>query len=184
MNRKLKEIFQENELVHKGNFLDFRRDRIKLPNGKTATREYLKHPGAVAALPLLDDGTALLVKQFRYPTGEIILEIPAGKLEAGEDPIACIRRELAEEIGYQPGKLIHLASVWTTPGFTNEIIHLYLATQLELAPLERDADEFLEIVRLSKGEVLGHLNSGSTIDGKTALTISMVEMKKLWQDHH
>ncbi len=180
MNRNLKEVFQVNELIHKGNFLDFHRDRVVLPNGKTATREYLKHPGAVAALPLLDDGTALLVKQFRYPAGEVILEIPAGKLETGEDPVACIRRELAEEIRYQPGKLMHLASVWTTPGFTNEIIHLYLATQLEPAQLERDPDEFLEIVRLSKADVLGHLNSDSFIDGKTALTISMVEMKKLW----
>lgn len=180
MKQNLNEVFQGNEITHKGNFLDFKRDRVLLPNGKTATREYLRHPGAVAALPILDDGTALLVKQFRYPTGEVILEIPAGKLEAGEDPIACIRRELAEEIGYQPGKLIHLASVWTTPGFTNEIIHLYLATELKTASLERDADEFLEIVRFSKEELLEHLNSNTVLDGKTALTLSMVEMKKLW----
>ncbi len=180
MKLNLREEFQVNELIHKGNFLDFHRDRVLLPNGKTATREYLKHPGAVAALPLLDDGTALLVKQFRYPTGEVILEIPAGKLEAGEDPVDCIRRELAEEIGYQPGNLIHLASVWTTPGFTNEIIHLYLATQLKAASLERDADEFLEIVRLSKTELLDYLSDNNVIDGKTALTLSMVEMKKLW----
>lgn len=180
MDRNLKEVYQGNEFIHKGKFLDFLRDRVVLPNGKTVTREYLKHPGAVAALPLLDDGAALLVKQFRYPTGEVLLEIPAGKLEAGEDPIACISRELAEEIGYRPGKLIHLASVWTTPGFTNEIIHLYVATQLEPAPLEPDADEFLEIVRLSKADLLEHLNSGSIIDGKTALTIAMVEMKQLW----
>lgn len=183
MVQNLKEVFQENELIHKGNFLDFHRDRVLLPNGKTATREYLKHPGAVAALPLLEDGRALLVKQFRYPTGEVLLEIPAGKLEPGEDPVACIRRELAEEVGYRPGKLVHLASVWTTPGFTNEIIHLYLATQLEEAALERDADEFLEIVRLSKQEVLDYLNSESIIDGKTALTIAMVEMKQLWEDY-
>lgn len=180
MNQKLEEVFQENELSYKGNFLDFRRDRVILPNGKSATREYLKHPGAVAALPLLDDGTALLVKQFRYPTGEVILEIPAGKLEAGEDPDACIIRELAEEVGYQPQKLIHLASIWTTPGFTNEIIHLYLATQLKAAPLERDADEFLDIIRFSKAELWEYLNNGSVLDGKTMLTLSMVEMKKLW----
>ncbi len=180
MKQTLEEIFQGNELNHKGNFLEFRRDRVLLPNGKTATREYLKHPGAVAALPLLDDGSALLVKQFRYPTAEVILEIPAGKLEAGEDPDECISRELAEEIGYQPQKLIHLASVWTTPGFTNEIIHLYLATQLQVAPLERDADEFLEIVRFSKAELWEYINRGSILDGKTLLTLSMVEMKKLW----
>jgi ADP-ribose pyrophosphatase len=180
MKQNLEEIFLENELEHKGNFLEFRRDRVVLPNGKTATREYLRHPGAVAALPLLDDGTAVMVKQFRYPTGEAILEIPAGKLEAGEDPKACIIRELAEEIGYQPGKLVHLASIWTTPGFTNEIIHLYLAAQLKVAPLEQDADEFLEVVRLSKTELWEYLNSGSILDGKTLLTLSLVEMKRLW----
>lgn len=180
MKQNLNEVFQENELIHQGNFLEFRRDRVLLPNGKIATREYLRHPGAVAALPLLDDGTALLVKQFRYPTGEVLLEIPAGKLEAGEDPDDCIRRELAEEIGYQPGKLIHLASIWTTPGFTNEIIHLYLATELKVAPLQCDADEFLEVVRYSKKELLDHLNSNMALDGKTALTLSMVEIKKLW----
>jgi len=180
MQQFLTEKFLENELNHKGNFLEFRRDRVLLPNGKTATREYLRHPGAVAALPLLEDGTAVMVKQFRYPTGEAILEIPAGKLEAGEDPKACIIRELAEEIGYQPGKLVHLASTWTTPGFTNEIIHLYLATQLKVAPLERDPDEFLEIIRLSKTELWEYLNSGLILDGKTLLTLSMVEMKRLW----
>lgn len=180
MKQNLNEVFKENELLHRGNFLEFRRDRVLLPNGKTATREYLRHPGAVAALPLLDDGTALLVKQFRYPTGEVILEIPAGKLEAGEDPEACIRRELAEEIGYQPQKLTHLASVWTTPGFSDEIIHLYLADQLEAAPLERDADEFLEIVRFSKAELWQYLNNNTIQDGKTMLTLTMVEIKQLW----
>lgn len=180
MKERLEELFLENELNHQGSFLEFRRDRVKLPNGKITTREYLRHPGAVAALPLLDDGTAVLVKQFRYPTGEIILEVPAGKLEAGEDPEACITRELAEEIGYQPEKLIHLASIWTTPGFTNEIIHLYLATQLKVASLDRDADEFLEIVRISKTELWEHFNNGSIQDGKTLLTLSMVEMKHLW----
>ncbi|NLY75353.1 MAG: NUDIX hydrolase [Firmicutes bacterium] len=180
MGQKLEEVFQANEFIHQGNFLEFHRDRVLLPNGKTATREYIKHPGAVAALPLLSDGSALLVKQFRYPTGQTLLEIPAGKLEPGEDPVACIRRELAEETGYQPGELIHLASVWTTPGFTDEIIHLYLATRLEPAFLERDADEFLEILRLSKSELLDYLNNGTVVDGKTVLAVSLVEMKKLW----
>lgn len=180
MRQKLEEVFQANEFIHQGNFLEFHRDRVLLPNGKTATREYIKHPGAVAALPLLNDGSVLLVKQFRYPTGQTLLEIPAGKLEPGEDPVACMCRELAEETGYQPGGLIHLASVWTTPGFTDEIIHLYLATRLEPAFLERDADEFLEIVRLSKSELLDYLNNGTVVDGKTVLAVSLMEMKKLW----
>lgn len=180
MNNKLIEITQKKELVFKGNFLEYYVDEVKLPNGKTANREYLHHPGAIAAVPLLDNGQIVLVKQFRYPTGLILLEIPAGKLEPGEKPEECVSRELAEEIGYIPEQIIHLISVWTTPGFTDEIIHLYLAKGLKPAKAQQDPDEFLELVTMSKTEIMQHLNSEGIIDGKTSLALTIIDQRKLW----
>jgi ADP-ribose pyrophosphatase len=174
------EIPQQKELIYKGNYLEFHRDHVLLPNGKTSTREYLHHPGAIAAVPLLDTGEVVMVKQFRYPTGSVILEIPAGKLEPDENPLDAVRRELIEEIGYEPGQVIHLASVWTTPGFTDEIIHLYLARELNPCPVHLDEDEFLEIIIMSKPELFELLNSPGVIDGKTTLALALAQMRNLW----
>jgi ADP-ribose pyrophosphatase len=176
----LTEKTQTKKLIYRGNFLECYVDQVILPNGKLTSREYLHHPGAIAAIPVLDNGEIVLVKQFRYPTGKILLEIPAGKLEAGENPEDCVRRELAEEIGYQPEQVIHLTSVWTTPGFTDEIIHLYLAKGLKPLQLEPDNDEFLEVVTMSKDELLKQLDTDPVIDGKTALALMIVELRKLW----
>ncbi len=176
----LVEKTQKKELVYQGKFIECYQDQVVLPNGKMSTREYLHHPGAIAAVPVLDDGRIILEKQFRYPTGKVILEIPAGKLEGSENPEDCARRELTEEIGYEPQQLIHLTSIWTTPGFTDEIIHLYLAKGLK--PLRRpmDNDEFLEVVTMTKQEVFEHIYNDSLIDGKTALALMMIELRKLW----
>ena len=110
------EVPQKKALLYQGNFLEYHRDEVLLPNGKTSSREYLHHPGAVAAVPILDNGEIVLVKQFRYPTNSVLLEIPAGKLEPGEAPEECLRRELIEEIGYQASEVKHLISVWTYSG--------------------------------------------------------------------
>ncbi|HBF37292.1 MAG TPA: ADP-ribose pyrophosphatase, partial [Firmicutes bacterium] len=176
----LTEKTQKKELIYKGKFIDCFLDQVILPNGKTSTREYLHHPGAIAAVPVLDDGRIILEKQFRYPTGKVILEIPAGKLEDAENPEDCARRELTEEIGYEPQQLILLTSIWTTPGFSDEIIHLFLAKGLK--PLRRpmDNDEFLEVITMSKSEVFEHIYHDSLIDSKTALALMMIELKKLW----
>jgi ADP-ribose pyrophosphatase len=176
----LVEQTQKKELVYRGKFLECYVDQVVLPNGKPATREYLHHPGAIAAVPVLDNGQIILVKQFRYPAGRVLLEIPAGKLETAESPEECVRRELTEEIGFEPQQVIHLASVWTTPGFTDEIIHLYLAKGLQ--PLRRamDNDEFLEVVTMDKKEVFKHLYEDQLIDGKTALAFMLIELRKLW----
>lgn len=178
--KDLKETPLEKSTAYKGKFLDFRLDRVLLPNGGSATREYLHHPGAVAAVPLLDNGEIVMVKQFRYPTGMVLLEIPAGKLEPGETPENCVRRELIEEIGYEAGSIIHLISVWTTPGFTDEIIHLYLAKDLKPCAGNLDSDEFLEVVRMEKDELFNMMNSNTLMDGKTALALSIMEIKNLW----
>ncbi len=176
----LVEKTQKKELIYQGKFIEYYKAQVILPNGKMSTREYLHHPGAIAAVPLLDDGRIILEKQFRYPAGEVILEIPAGKLEKSENPEDCARRELTEEIGYDPQQLIHLTSIWTTPGMTDEIIHLYLAKGVK--PLRRpmDSDEFLEIVVKTKQEVFEHIYNDSLIDSKTALALMMIELRKLW----
>jgi ADP-ribose pyrophosphatase len=168
------------ELIYRGKFLECYTDQVILPNGKITTREYIHHPGAIAAVPILDDGRIVLVKQFRYPTGKVILEIPAGKLEKGENPDDCVRRELTEEIGFEPEQLTYLSSIWTTPGFTDEIIHLYLAKGLKPLRRQMDSDEFLDVVIMNKKEVFEHLDTDSLIDGKTALALMMVDRRKLW----
>lgn len=178
--KNLTEIPQHKELIYKGNYLEYHRDHVLLPNGKISTREYLHHPGAVAVVPLLDTGEIVMVKQFRYATGQVVLEIPAGKLEPGEDAADAARRELIEEISYEPGQMIHLTSVWTTPGFTDEVIHLYLAKALKSCPGHTDADEFLETVKFSKPEILELLNNPGIIDGKTQLALALVQLRGLW----
>ncbi len=177
---KLIEKTQKKELVYKGHFLEYYKDQVLLPDGRVTSREYLHHPGAIAAVPLLDNGQVLMVKQFRYPTNSILLEIPAGKLETGEEIKECVRRELMEEVGYEPEEIIHLSSVWTTPGFTDEIIHLFLAKGLKPSSNPKDNDEFLEVVAMNKEELLNHIHSGEIIDGKTALALSLMELRKLW----
>ena len=180
LNKSLIEVPQTKSVVYKGNFLEFHRDTVVLPNGCTTSREYLHHPGAIAAVPVLDDGTVILVRQFRYPTGRALLEIPAGKLESGEEPEECVRRELAEEIGYQPDTIIPLTSIWTTPGFTDEIIHLFYATGLKPCPGQIDPDEFLERVIMTRQELLEIVTKPDLIDGKTIVALSLMELRKLW----
>jgi len=178
--KNLIEIPQKKELIYKGRYLEYHLDHVTLPNGQIATREYLHHPGAIAAVPLLDTGEVIMIKQFRYPTGSVILEIPAGKLEAGEEPLTAVRRELIEEIGYEPQKVTHLISCWTTPGFTDEIIHLYLASELKPCQGELDPDEFLEVVTFNKADLLKLLSTPGLIDGKTALALALVQLRDLW----
>jgi ADP-ribose pyrophosphatase len=167
-------------VVYDGKFLKVHSDRILLPNGETSVREYVRHPGSVAAVPLKDNGDVVMVKQFRYPTGETILEIPAGKMEPGEDPEVSIRRELAEEIGYAPQELIHLITIWTSPGCTDEVLHLYLAKGLTPYKEDGDSDEFIEIVRITKAQWLEQLQSGRTLDGKTVLALNWLMMENVW----
>lgn len=178
--KELTEVPTQKELIYKGNYLEYHRDQVMLPNGKISSREYLHHPGAIAVVPLLDSGQIVMVRQFRYATGQVILEIPAGKLEPGEDPLDAARRELIEEISYEPGSIIHLSSVWTTPGFTDEVIHLYLARELKACPGHLDPDEFLEIVTVSKPEVLELLEGPGVIDGKTLLALALVQLRGIW----
>lgn len=144
-------------------------ETVLLPDGQRARREIVRHPGAVAMVPLLADGTVVLVRQYRHAAQQILLEIPAGTLEPGEDPAQAAARELQEETGYWPGRLERLAGEYTAPGYTTELIHLFLATELVESRLAADDDEFLEVVRLPFAEALRRVEAGEIADGKTMI---------------
>ena len=164
---KLVEKLVRKNQVYGGKSVNFYVDDIELPNGAQATREYLDHPGAVGVLPLLPDGRIVLVRQYRHPVGEVTLELPAGKLDAGEDPLACVRRELREETGYKASKITPLLDYWPTPAFANEVLHLYVAEDLVGGALQPDDDEFIEKVEMPLKEALDLARRGYIKDSKT-----------------
>jgi ADP-ribose pyrophosphatase len=167
----LTEKFLDSTMVFDGNLLKVYRDTVELPNGKAASREFIRHPGAVAVVPITADGKIILVRQYRYPLGKAILEVPAGKLDQGEEPDHCARRELEEETGYVANQLRRVSSIYTTPGFTDEMIHLYVADDLTLAKQCPDEDEFLDVEAYSKEEVQKMINDGTINDAKSMLAL-------------
>lgn len=164
--------------VYKGNFVDFCADKVRLPDGRTATREYIDHPGAVGVLPVLDSKRIVLVRQYRYPVGEVTLEMPAGKLDRGEKPLACLHRELAEETGYTAGKVTRLLDYWPTPALANEVIGLYVAEKLKPGVARTDKDEFLQAVILRFDEALRLVWSGKIRDSKTIIGLLAVKARR------
>ena len=163
------------EPVFDGVLLHVRKDTVKLPNGHTAPREWIKHPGASAVIPLLPDNQIILVRQFRYPVGKVTLEVPAGKLDkVGEDPIECAKRELSEETGYTAGKLWKLTTIATTVGFSDEYIHLYAAADLTPGKIHPDSDEFINVVKIPLTAALQMVESGKIFDAKSAISILLL----------
>ena len=151
-------------------------DTVRFPDGSTGQLELIRHPGAAAIVPCASDPpgadpTILLIRQFRYATGGQLWEIPAGTLDPGEDPEACARRELMEETGVTAARLELLTSIWTTPGFTTEVIHLYLATGLTTGEPSRERDEFIEVVPQPLSRVLALIRDGEIRDAKTVVAI-------------
>lgn len=142
---------------------------VRLPNGEQSRREVVRHPGAVAVVPLDIDGTVILVSQYRIAADRIMLEIPAGTLDVGEPPELCAERELQEEAGLKPGELVSLGGIFAAPGYTTEYIHLFLATDLQPSSLEMDDDEFIEVVRVPFDEALRMVDSGEIADSKTVV---------------
>ena len=136
----LDETFISSKVGFSGRLLQVNIDTVTLPNGRETTRELIHHPGAVAIVPILDDGRMIFVKQYRYPVGTVMYEIPAGKLDPGEEPDVCAARELSEETGYSAQAWQKLTSIVTTPGFTDEVIHLYAARGLEKHAQHTDED--------------------------------------------
>ena len=146
-------------------------DRARLPDGSECYREVVEHPGGVCVLPVDERGAAYCVRQFRYPMREELLEAPAGKIEPGEDPLVCAARELGEETGFAAGELIPLGEYYSSPGYSTELLRLYLARDLRRGDAHPDQGEFLDLVELPYKELLKKAETGELRDGKTALTV-------------
>jgi ADP-ribose pyrophosphatase len=161
----------DGELVYDGHFLKVQRDTIALPNGKHTKREYVLHPGAVVILPLLDDGTVLMERQFRYPLHQVFIEFPAGKIDDGEDPLLAAKRELEEETGYTGGEWTFVSTIHNAIAYSDEHLDLYLARGLKAGPQKLDDGEFLEIFTATIDELLQWVREGKITDVKTVIGI-------------
>ncbi|MGD9518911.1 MAG: NUDIX domain-containing protein [Armatimonadota bacterium] len=161
-----REELLQSDCAFDGRLLQVRVDTVRLPDGSEATREIVVHPGSVAAVPILGRDV-ILVRQWRQPLGDVTLEIPAGTLGRGEDPEDCVARELQEEIGYSPGRLTKLFALALAPGYSNEIIRVYLAEDLKPSPAQQDPDERVSAERLPFNEAVGRCLAGEIPDAKT-----------------
>jgi ADP-ribose pyrophosphatase len=154
--------------VFDGRVLELRLERVRLPNGAECELEVIRHQGASAVVPLTADGKVLMLRQYRHATGDYLLEVPAGKLDGGaEDPEVCAHRELEEETGFRAGNLESLGWIWTTPGFSDEKIWLYLATDLRPGRLNLEADEVIELVEISLEDAVEMALNGKITDSKS-----------------
>lgn len=159
------------ESIFKGLVFEVDRDRLREANGLEIVREVVRHKGGAGALPVFDDGSVALVRQYRHPTGGDLLEIPAGKLEAGETPLECAAREVEQEIGWRAGRIEKLCEFYTTPGFCEEKLYVYLATELEPSTQQLDEDEFVEVVYLPLAEAVQMALRGEIEDSKTLIAL-------------
>ena len=155
------------ESLFKGNFLHAKRDTVRLPDGQTATREYVIHPGAVVVVPLLDDGRLVLERQYRYPVGQVMTEFPAGKLDAGESPLVCGQRELLEETGYTAREWAYSGLMHLAVGYSTEIIHIFFARGLTLGDRRLDRGEFVDVFTATPQELFDGCRDGRVTDAKT-----------------
>jgi ADP-ribose pyrophosphatase len=167
----LREHQTSSEDVYSGKFLHLKKDIVRLPDGNTTFREYLIHPGAVAILPILNDGRILLERQFRYPVDAAMIEIPAGKLEFGEDPLLCAQRELLEETGYTAKSWEFLGRIHPVISYSTEIIDIYLAKDLTLGERALDEGEFLDVFAATLDEMHEWIAGGEVTDVKTIISV-------------
>ena len=166
------------ESVYDGIFLKMKRDTVSLPDGQYAVREYLEHPGAVAILAVLDDGRVLLERQYRYPIAQAVIEIPAGKLNTGEDPLLCAQRELQEETGYTAKHWSKIRRIHPVISYSTEFIDIYLAEGLSPGPARLDEEEFLDVFASPLEELLNWVETGKITDVKTIISTYWLERRR------
>ena len=158
--------------VYKGKVISVDLDSVRFPNGETGELEMVRHPGASAVVPFLDpveseDPRVVLIRQYRYAAAGFVFEIPAGRLDRDESPETCAHRELREETGYSAGELIHLTTFYTTPGFTDERIHVFAATGLDAGEAQKESDEILDLAVMPLSEAVAMIRDGRLVDGKS-----------------
>ena len=163
--------------IYTGKVVTLNIDTVRLPNGETVELETIRHPGAAAVVPVKDDGTVVLVRQFRHAASGFIYEIPAGKLHPGEDPLHCASRELEEEVGYRASSFELLSSIFTAPGFADEVIHVYKATGLTKGRQQLDRDEVLDVIEMPLVEAVAKIEDGTIRDAKTIVGLQAVYLK-------
>ena len=167
----------KSKLLHEGRHFSFHRDEVELPSGHRTQRNVVRHPGAVAIVPVLPDGRVVMVRQYRYAAGKELLEIPAGTLEPDEPPLECARRELIEETGYEAGEMEILLSCYMAPGYSSEVIHLYLAGGLREVGGESEPDEELAVEKLDLGSAQELIKANVIEDAKTIIGILSIPNK-------
>ncbi|WP_102274681.1 NUDIX hydrolase [Cytobacillus massiliigabonensis] len=177
---RLEEKTLHTEKIFTGKVISLQVEDVELPNGNTSKREIIKHPGAVAILALTDDDKIIMVEQYRKALEKTIIEIPAGKLEHGEDPVACAKRELEEETGYGCKEMEWLISFYTSPGFADEIVHLYIAKGLSKKEnaASLDEDEFVNLMEITLEEAETYLKEQKIYDAKTAYAVQLLQLQK------
>ena len=172
MDSNLQEIQVSSETIYDGNVLHVREDMVELPNKNLASRELIRHIGAVCIIPVTDDGKVIVERQFRYPVNRVILEIPAGKLDsADEDRLEAAKRELREETGMTAEKWTDIGEYLPAPAYSDERITMYLATGLHSGEQDLDDDEFLEVFRVPLKELVDDVMAGKILDGKTQIAV-------------
>lgn len=180
--KKLEEKTLHTEKIFKGKIIDVQVDDVLLPNGETSKREIVRHPGAVAVIPITKDNKIVFVKQYRKPLDKTLVEIPAGKLDNNEHPLQAAIRELEEETGYTAKELSFVTSFYTSPGFANELMYLYVTDSLEKLeePIKGDDDEFVEVIELTLDEAKQYVEEEKIHDAKTNYAI--LYLHALWKD--
>lgn len=164
--------------VYNGYFLKIQKDEVLLPNGKTSSREYIKHPGASMVVPVMSNGNVIVLKQYRHACRQVFWEFPAGKMDAGEEPLTTAHRELEEETGFRAGKMRYLTSIHPVIGYADEVIHLYLAEDLTFVGAKPDEGEHMHVIEKSKDELMQMLRRGEVTDVKTQ--IGLFWLDKSW----